>query len=194
MNLDSVWNAIEDARLALEDAQRQLTAEHMNTAPDEWHVKDCGVYIYRDPSVKRSDTNSIVYVGNGKIDRPWQPHRNAIAEDFERDVDIEVLIDGLDGKTAEAIEYYLIKKYNPKYNLVQLEPNITTQVGCHGPWRICAFQQYVQVSETPLRKTHVNNIEALYKSAYGNRYANGGSPFPQLEAGVDYDAVRIRIG
>ena len=194
---DPIWEALSDARVAIEEAMTLLAEieEKAGTRSKmKWVLQDYGVYVYRDPELKRSDPNSIVYVGNGKGDRPWQPHGNAIADNFERDVNVEVLIDGLDGKRAEGIEYHLIAKHKPKYNLTMLEPGITPQAGCDGPWRIVAFQDGNQVGETKKTNTPIGTIEALYACSFGNKYSNGGSPFPYLEAGVDYDSIRIRIG
>lgn len=190
---DPIWTALSDARLAIVEAMDRL--QDLETAKaNNPFIQECGVYIYRDPNLKRSDPRSIVYVGNGTHDRPWQPHSNAIADNFQRDVDIEVLIDGLDGKTAEAIEYHLISKYQPINNLVRSEPGISAQSGCDGPYRVCAFKGDRQVAESRVVATNIGNIEALYTTSYGNKYANGGSPFPNLTAGDDYDSARIRIG
>lgn len=190
---EQLLQCLSDARLALNEAEALLTKQE--EAPlDSWMVQDYGVYVYRDPNLKRSDPNSIVYVGNGKADRPWEPHSNAIAKNFEMDCKIEVLVDGLDGMTAEAIEYGLIEKYQPHYNLVRMEPGIINQAGCDGPWRIVAFKNFVEVAQSKKTRTSVGNIEALYTSSYGNNYKSGGKPFPHLKAGIDYDACRIRIG
>lgn len=192
-----IWEALSDARVAIEEAMTLLAAVEEDYAANSTSVytlRDYGVYVYRDPELKRSDPNSIVYVGNGKGDRPWQPHSNAIADGFEMTSNVEVLIDGLDGKRAEEIEYHLIAKHKPKYNLTMIEPGITPQAGCDGPWRIVAFQDGRQVGETKKTNTPIGTIEALYSCSYGNKYSNGGSPFPYLEAGVDYDSIRIRIG
>ncbi len=190
---DPIWTALSDARLAIEEAMSLLQDLEVSKA-DNPLIQGYGVYLYRDPTLKRSDPRSVTYVGNGKLDRPWQPHSNAIADNFQRDVDIEVVIDGLDGKTAEAIEYGLIKKYQPINNLVQAEPNVTPQAGCTGPYRICAFKGDRQVAESTKVATNVGNVLALYSTAFGNKFSNGGSPFPNLEANRDFDSARIRIG
>lgn len=190
---DRIWTALSDARLAIEEAMSYL--QDMETT-NESHplIQGCGVYLYRDPQLKRSDPRSIVYVGNGTGDRPWQPHSNVIADNFQRDVDVEVLIDGLDGKTAEAIEYALIEKYQPINNLVRAEPGVVPQAGCNGPYRLCAFKGDRQVAESSIVGQNIKSIMGLYTTAYGNRFENGGSAFPNLEANVDYDSARIRIG
>ena len=189
-----LWQCLADARLAIEEAEHLLT-ELENKVPDAaFLLKDYGVYVYRDPELKRSDPNSIVYVGNGKGDRPWQPHSNAIANDFEMDSRIEVLCDGMTGPAAESLEYALIKKYKPKYNLVLDEPGIKPKTSAAGPWRVCAYKNLQCVGMTNKVNTSIGNVEALYASSYGNKYSSGGSPFPNLESGVDYDSVRIRIG
>ena len=190
---DPIWTALSDARLAIEEAMSLLQDLETNNGNNAL-IHDYGVYVYRNPDLKRSDPRSITYIGNGKLDRPWQPHSNAIADNFQRGANIEVLIDGLDGKTAEAIEYNLITKYQPINNLVRSEPGIEPQVGCNGPYRVCAFKGDRQVAESRIVATGVGNIEALYTTSYGNKYANGSSPFPNLIAGDDYDSARIRIG
>ena len=190
---DPIWTALSDARLALEEAMSHLQDLEASKA-DNPLIQGYGVYLYRDPNLKSSDPRSITYIGNVKHDRPWQPHSNAIADNFQRDANIEVLIDGLDGKTAEAIEYGLIQKYQPINNLVQAEPNVRPQTSCTGPYRICAFQGDRQVAESPKVATTIKNVMALYSTAFGNKFSNGGSPFPNLEANRDYDTARIRIG